>query len=82
MVYLLPGLNYPDNGVFTPTETLFIAISAYLVATLHFVLLMFALYNVWHYMIKQEKWRIFSLSMFYVLLLSGLTLRIYVSICI
>ena len=82
MVYLLPSLNYPDNYQYTPTETLWIITSAYIVAALHFALLMFALYNIWNYLYRQQKWRVFSLSMFYVLILGGLTIRIYVTILI
>ena len=82
MVYLLPSLNYPDNYQYTPKETLWIVISAYIVAALHFGLLIFALYNIWHYLYKQAKWRGFSLSMFYVLILCGLSIRVYVTIYI
>ena len=80
MVYLLPSLNYPDNYQYTPNQTLWIIISAYIVAALHFGLLVFCFYNIWHYLFRQAKWRVLSLSMFYLLIVCGLTIRIFVTI--
>ena len=80
MVYLLPSLNYPDNGQYTPRDTLIVVCTAYTVAALHFGLLMFAFYNIWHYLYKQSKWRVLSLTMFYTLIVGALTLRVYVTI--
>ena len=57
-----------------------VAFSAYICALLFSCQLYFALYNVWHYLIKQGKWRIFSLAMFYILTIICVGLRIFICI--
>ena len=44
------------------------------------LLLSFALYNTWKYLIKQGKWRVFSLTMFYILTILCIVTRIFVYI--
>lgn len=44
------------------------------------LLLSFSLYNTWKYLIKQGKWRVFSLTMFYILTILCIVTRIFVYI--
>ena len=79
-MYLLPYLEYPtdDQPEFTNKQAIILAVSAYLCILLFTLLLAFALYNTWAYLIRQGKWRVFSLSMFYALTIICLTFRILV----
>ena len=56
------------------------AVSAYICTLMFILLLTFAVYNTWNYLIKQGKWRVFSLSMFYGLTILCLIIRIIVNI--
>ena len=56
------------------------AVSAYICTLMFILLLSFAVYNTWHYLIKQGKWRVFSLSMFYALTIICLATRIFVNV--
>lgn len=55
MVYLLPGLRYPphENDQFTSKDQIIgLACTAYICASMFAILLVFALYNTWKYLIK------------------------------
>ena len=80
MVYLLPYLQYPDPEEYSKAEVFGIAFSAYICAGLFAALLVFAIFNTWQYLIKQGKWRVFSLTMFYVLTIVCLGLRCFINV--
>ena len=83
MVYLLPYLKYPadpPSTFYDDRQAIAIAISAYICTLLFTLQLIFALYNTWFYLIKQGKWRIFSLSMFYALTILCVTLRLVITV--
>ena len=80
MVYLLPDLEYPTGNQFDKRETIWLAVSAYTCAFLFTLLLAFALFNSWNYLYKQSKWRVFLLTMFYILSTLCLALRVVVNI--
>ena len=52
------------------------AVSAYICTSLFFVEFAWTLYNTWEYLIKQGKWRVFSLTMFYLFSIVCIFLRI------
>ena len=75
-------LQYPvgPKDQFTNGQTLAIAATAYICTIMFTILLLCALHNTWNYLIKQGKWKVFSLSMFYFLTLLCASLRIIVCI--
>ena len=79
-MYLLPYLEYPTDNQpeFTDEQAILMAVSAYFCILIFSLLLGFALYNTWQYLLKQGKWRVFSLSMFYGLAIICLSFRILV----
>ena len=82
MVYLLPGLQYPPDDLdwYNKGYAIGLALTAYICSFMFMALLICALYNTWKYLIKQGKWRVFSLSMFYLLTIVCLSERIVMSI--
>ena len=78
MVYLLPYLYYPppEGSFYSEGEAIVMALSAYFCTTLFFVQFIWTLYNTWHYLIKQRKWRVFSLTMFYLFSIVCIFMRI------
>ena len=81
MTYLLPYLEYPANAgsFYTDAQAIGMAIQAYICTLIFTFQLAFAIYNTWMYLIKQGKWRVFSLTMFYALSINCICLRILVS---
>ena len=82
-MYLLPDLKYPVDDYpsqFTNAQVIGVAASAYFCSLMFALLLSFTLYNTWMYLIKQGKWRVFSLSMFYALTILCLVIRIIVNV--
>ena len=75
MVYLLPGLHYPDGNQFDESQTIWLACTGYFTTIMFSFLLGFAVYNTWHYLIKQGKWRVLYLTMFYALAILLLCFR-------
>lgn len=82
MVNLLPCLSYPDARQFgnRKSEIIWLAFSAYFCSLMFLVLFAFAVHNTWQYLIKQHKWRLFSLRMFYVMTLVCSGMRIWVNV--
>ena len=82
MVHLLPCLSYPDDAQFhyRKGEIVWLAFSAYFCSLMFAILFAFTLYNTWQYLIKQSKWRLFSLRMFYLMTLVCSGMRIYVNL--
>ena len=56
------------------------AVTSYFCILMFILLLSFSLYNTWKYLIKQGKWRVFSLTMFYILTILCIVTRIFVYI--
>lgn len=80
MVYLLPDLEYPveNQPQFNDSQAIWIVFTAYFCILMFLLLLAFALYNTRMYLIKQGKWRVFSLSSFYALTIICTMNRVYV----
>ena len=57
-----------------------VAVSVYVCTIMFILLLSFAIYNTWNYLIKQGKWHVISLSMFYALTIVCLSWRIFINI--
>ena len=82
MTKLLPCLSLPDttNQFDESYEVVLIAVIGYLSTALFTILFACLIFNIWNFLIKQEKWRVWSLSLFYVLATLDVGLRIWVSI--
>lgn len=80
MVKLLPDLEYPTGNQFDKSETLWLAFSSYFCALAFTVLLVLTFYNIIMYLIRDGKWRVYSLTMFYILAVLCLVFRIIVNI--
>ena len=76
---ILPSLEWNDNS-FTHTQDLFIAFSIYTVAGIFCLLLLFCLHNIYMYLYRQSKWRVFPLSMYYTMAVVMIVFRIYETI--
>lgn len=80
-MYLLPGLYYgSDTTYLEKPEAIIVALVAYLSTAQFIGLLIFCCFNVWVYLIKEQKWKVFPLSAFYSLALVTLAMRIIDSI--
>ena len=73
---IIPALKYENNS-FSTGETLSIVISVYFCLTMFTLLLALCLHNIYMYLFKQRKWRVFPLSMFYTLSILMLAVRMY-----
>ena len=76
---ILPDL--PRHSInFTDKETIWIAFTVYVVFALFLLMLAFCLYNIYWYLYKQKKWRVFPISMFYGISLVLILVRAYLTI--
>lgn len=82
MVELLPCLDDVAHSSQHKDWKSIIAASSYIVTLVFMGLLFFTIYNVWCFLYKQRKWRVWSLSFFYVLVTLQIILRIYITIYI
>ena len=82
--YLLPCLSSDNHrDQFDDTLSLVgVAITAYICTLMYIMLLVLLFYNVWNFLYKQGKWKVWTLSLFYVLCVVCLIMRIYVTIYI
>ena len=81
MGYILPCLSTDDaNNQFDDTSKMvWLAISVYFCTILQCGLLALLIYNIWKFLYKQGKWRVWMLSLFYVLSVICMTMRIFVT---
>ena len=83
--HLLPCLdtNITVTNQFThAVEPIMIALCAYFSAVLFITLFVFLVYNIVEFLIKQKKWRVWSLLLFYGLAFICVVLRIWISIMV
>ena len=73
---ILPDLAR-DSKDFTLGQTIAIAIVIYGTVIIFTQLLFFCLYNIYYFLYKQGKWRVFPLTVFYILSVVMCLLRIY-----
>ena len=81
MVNALPCLDVSaGNDQYTDEQAIWLIVWSYFCTLLFFALFCFLVFNIWHFMYKQGKWRVWSLRMFYSLTTLCVLLRIYVSV--
>ena len=73
---ILPDLAR-DSKDFTLGQTIAIAIVIYGTVIIFTQLLFFCLYNIYYFLYKQGKWRVFPLTVFYILSVAMCIVRIY-----
>ena len=80
MAYLLPCLGDYDEKTLGEVNQAWLSFSAYFCAIAFVGLLCFALHNIVQYLVIHGKWKVFSLSIFYLLSVICLGQRIFLSL--
>ena len=74
----LPGLNVHDSCIkFNSGEVIGATLIAYLVTAIFIFLLYITVWNTYNFLIKQRKYKVYPLLLFYILSYADILLRIY-----
>ena len=76
---IVPGLK-EDNSPLLDNQLVWVGVTTYVCLALFILMLVFCLHNIWRYLVRQGKWRVFPLSMFYALSLLMTVERVYVTL--